>query len=458
LERNPGPDDYLLIDRLREDASAGRMDLSSILAEATHAARYFTDATGAALALWSQGVVICRARSGDTAPPLGAKLDVDAGISGECLRSGRSQRCNDTLTDPRVDAVVCQEMEVRSLAVVPLRGGQGVIGILEVFSDKPNAFSDAHITLLKKLAKIAAEGREQSVAPSSSRPVESASEPKSMPVPEPATRDWLTFLPARMRGEEGQPWRLAAAAALLLMLGVFGWAFSRSRSNSRSGQAVHAASAQTMPAGTTASTSPDSTKGDPAAAFATGKNPGTINLSLAPRTTADRVASDVVQRASRSTVTERGSVIPVKNAGDPSKPAAPITVAEADVPAPDPAEVLSSMKGGAAPMPQSVANPQPIFPFVALPVSQGVTGGRLTHKVDPTYPAEARIQRVEGAVMLDALVGEDGIVHEVKVTSGPPLLAKAAAQAVKQWRYQPFQLNGKPVSIHNQITIQFRLP
>jgi protein TonB len=157
-------------------------------------------------------------------------------------------------------------------------------------------------------------------------------------------------------------------------------------------------------------------------------------------------------------VTERGSPIPVKSAGSPSKSGAPDTIAEADVPAPDPAEVLSSMHGGAAPVPQSVANPQPIFPFVALPVSQGVTGGRLTRKIDPTYPAEARVQRIEGAVMLDALVGEDGLVHEVTVTSGPPLLAKAAAQAVKQWRYQPFQLNGKPVSIHNQITIQFKLP
>src|SRR6516164_3608658 len=98
--KTQSPDDYLLIDRLREDAAAGRMDLDSILSEVAHAARYFTDATGAALALWSQGVVICRARSGDVAPPLGAKLDVDSGISGECLRSGRSRRCSDTLTDP----------------------------------------------------------------------------------------------------------------------------------------------------------------------------------------------------------------------------------------------------------------------------------------------------------------------------------------------------------------------
>ncbi len=457
-ERTPGPDDYLLIDRLREDASAGRMDLSSILSEATHAARYFTDATGAALALWSQGVVICRARSGDTAPPLGAKLDVDAGISGECLRTGRSQRCHDSLTDPRVNAEVCEELGIRSLAAVPLRGGQGVIGILEVFSGKPNAFSDAHITLLKKLAKIAATGREQSVASTPSRPVETAAEPTPVPVAERAGRDWVGFLPARMRGEEGQPWRLAAAAVLLLLLGIFGWAFTRYRSNSRSGQPVHAASAQTVPAVLAASASTDPTRSDPLAPETAGKSASTINLTLAPRSNSDVMARDVVQRAARSTVTERSSTPRGNAAVTPSRPPEPAQIAEADVPPPDPSEALSSMKGGAAPIPQSIANPQPIFPFVALPVSQGVTGGRLTRKVEPVYPKEARVQHIEGAVMLDALVGEDGNVHEVTVKSGQPLLAQAAAQAVKQWRYQPFQLNGKPVSLHNQITIQFKLP
>ena len=134
------------------------------------------------------------------------------------------------------------------------------------------------------------------------------------------------------------------------------------------------------------------------------------------------------------------------------------TEASLDVPAPDPSEMISQMQGGAAAVPQSVANPQPVFPFVAVPVSQGVTGGRLSRKVDPVYPSEARVQRVEGAVVLDALVGEDGNVRTVEVTSGPPLLAKAAAQAVKRWRYEPFQLNGKPVAMHNQITIQFKLP
>jgi len=439
------------------------MDLSSILSEATHAARYFTDATGAALALWSQGVVICRARSGDTAPPLGAKLDVDAGISGECLRSGRSQRCHDALTDPRVDAEVCTEMGIRALAAVPLRGMQGVIGILEVFSDKPNAFSDAHITLLKKLAKIAAEGREQSVAPPVSRPFETTPAPEPaerkpmLPLAAKATRDWFAFLPARMQGEEGQPLRLAAAAGLLLLLVAVGWAVSRSRS-SRSGQPVHTASAQTLPAVMAANVPADALKADEPNASNNAKTPSTINLTLVPKDTSGVGAKDVVQRASRSTVTERGSSGAAKSSASP--PAVkeipqPMTVAEADLAAPDPAEAL---KNGAPPVPQSVANPTPIFPFVALPVSQGVTGGRLTRKVEPVYPPEARRQHVEGAVVLDAVVGEDGNVHEVSVTSGPPLLAKAAADAVKHWRYQPYQLNGKAVSIHNQITIQFKLP
>lgn len=458
LEKVPSPDDYLLIDRLREDAAAGRMDLSSILSEATHAARYFTDATGAALALWSQGVVICRARSGDTAPPLGAKLDTESGISGECLRSGRSQRCNDTLTDPRVDSEVCQEMGIRSLGAVPLRGGQGVIGILEVFSDRPNAFSDAHITLLKKLAQTAASGREKSVAPAAPvAPKESHSEAPPVMQLEPVWNRWLALLPAPMRGEDGQPLRLAAAALLLLLLGVFGWMLSRSRGEgTRPGQ-VHAASAS--PATVMATSVPaDTDKSASLGASVTTRSIGTITLGGSAKPHADIGANDVIRRASTSVVTARNSPIQSINSAEPAANAKASRETVADVAAPDPSEVIAGMKESVAPVPQSVANPQPIFPFVALPVSQGVTGGRLTHKVEPIYPADARLQHVEGSVVLDALVGEDGNVHEVKVTSGPPLLAKAAAQAVRQWRYQPFQLNGRPVALHNQITIQFKLP
>jgi TonB family protein len=468
--KTPSSDDYLLIDRLREDAAAGRMDLSSILSEATHAARFFTDATGAALALWSQGVVICRARSGDTAPPLGAKVDVDSGVSGECLRSGRSQRCNDTLTDSRVDPEVCQEMGIRSLAAVPLRGPQGVIGILEVFSDRASAFSDAHISLLNKLAKIAVMGRSKSPTPMSASQVkETIPEPEAIRTPERSKvrelRDWilrdpLSFLPARMRGEEGQPLRLIAAAVLLLVLGFFGWMFNHFRSGNRTSQNVHAATKDTVASAMAAVVPGDSGRGAPSIPADTEKTTITVGKG---KPSSDVLARDLVQRASNSVVTQRGA--PARSAQSEATRHAPatsvpaqVTEANLDVPAPDPSEAMAQMQGGAPPVPQSVANPQPIFPFVALPVSRGVTGGRLTRKVEPNYPTEAKRQRIEGAVSLDALVGEDGNVREVQVNSGPPQLAKAAADAVKHWRYEPFELNGKPVAIHNQITIQFKLP
>src|SRR5246127_2308557 len=455
--KTPSPDDYLLIDRLREDAAAGRMDLSSILSEATHAARYFTDATGAALALWSQGVVICRARSGDSAPPLGAKVDVDSGISGECLRSGRSQRCNDTQNDPRVDAEVCEDLGIRSLAAVPLRGGQGVIGILEVFSDRPNAFSDAHISLLKKLAKIAGMGRAKAVVPAT--PAETLIQTAPPPVPEFLPRNLLNFLPARMRGEEGQPLRLVAAALLLIVLGFFGWMLSRSRSGPGRGQAVHAASNEAVPALMAAGSSGDAGRLTPSPLSDAGKSTE-ITLGRPMKPSPDVGAKDLVRKASSSVVNTRGTSPQPNNNSDTDTPSpttqkAPET-ASVDVPPPDLSEAMAG--GSAAPVPQSVVNPHPIFPFVAIPVSQGVTGGRLTHKVEPIYPSEARLQRVEGAVMLDVLVGEDGNVHAVQVTSGQPLLAKAAASAVRQWRYQPFELNGRPGGIHNQVTIQFKLP
>jgi protein TonB len=450
-------DDYLLIDRLREDAALGRMDLDSILSEATHAARYFTEATGAALALWSQGVVICRARSGETAPPLGAKLDVDAGISGECLRSGRSKRCHDTLTDPLVDGVVCQEMGIRSLAAVPLRGERGVVGILEVFSDRPYAFSDPHLTLLKQLAQIAVTGRTKSTPlanpPLLKPPVEgeTPAAPASAPVrprlPNFHAASKLTFLSQKIKGEEGRPWRLGGAGVLLLIVAGLGWTLSRGRGNGTPAtQSVQAAAAAPLTtAGTTETTL---NLGFP-----------TLQVVRPPREkpTADVQAGNVVRRASKSTVIERTPDSENDSAAAANPPESR-TEGKEEVQAPDSTLLSAGLAGGTGELPKSLVSGQPAMPAMSLRTSQGVTGGVLTHRVSPTYPSQARLQRLEGPVVLDAEVGEDGNVHEVKVLGGNPILAIAAKQAVQQWRYQPFQLNGKPVPIHTRVTIQFKLP
>ena len=91
-------------------------------------------------------------------------------------------------------------------------------------------------------------------------------------------------------------------------------------------------------------------------------------------------------------------------------------------------------------------------------VSQGVSQGLIIKKVSPDYPAQARQLRIEGAVQLEATISKDGKVSNVKVLGGHPILARAAADAVKQWKYKPYLLNDQPVEIDTQITVNFKLP
>jgi protein TonB len=93
-----------------------------------------------------------------------------------------------------------------------------------------------------------------------------------------------------------------------------------------------------------------------------------------------------------------------------------------------------------------------------LKVSQGVSQGLLVRRVQPTYPPQALQMRVQGAVILDATIGKDGSIVNVKQVSGEPVLVRAAVDAVKQWKYKPYYLNGEPVEITTQITVNFRLP
>ena len=90
-------------------------------------------------------------------------------------------------------------------------------------------------------------------------------------------------------------------------------------------------------------------------------------------------------------------------------------------------------------------------------VSQGVTAGMLTHKVQPTYPPLARQARIQGVVVLQAEISKDGAIQNLFLISGHPMLVPAAIEAVKQWRYRPYILNGEPVAVETQITVNFAL-
>jgi len=91
-------------------------------------------------------------------------------------------------------------------------------------------------------------------------------------------------------------------------------------------------------------------------------------------------------------------------------------------------------------------------------VSSGVTAGLLVRKVEPQYPQMAKIARVQGAVLLAALIGKDGTIQNLHVVStASPLLNQAAMDAVKQWKYKPYILNGEPVEVDTNITVNFTL-
>ena len=112
-----------------------------------------TRATGAAIALseGSDSEMVCMASAGSDAPPFGTRLHVGSGFSGECVRTGRSLRCDDSETDDRVDREGCKSLGIRSMVAVPIRPGNKVTGLLEVFSPQPYAFNANDISALQQL-------------------------------------------------------------------------------------------------------------------------------------------------------------------------------------------------------------------------------------------------------------------------------------------------------------------
>jgi protein TonB len=93
-----------------------------------------------------------------------------------------------------------------------------------------------------------------------------------------------------------------------------------------------------------------------------------------------------------------------------------------------------------------------------LKVSQGVTQGMLLRRVQPVYPHSALQMRIAGSVQLQAVIDKAGNIASVKVLSGDPILSKSAVDAVKQWKYKPYLLDGEAVEIQTQITVNFKLP
>ena len=215
---SPAPPDYTSILMAlaavkREVASIGG-DLDAALQLVAERALTFMHATGAAIALSREDEMVCVAAAGPDAPSPGARLQVDSGFSGECIRTGKLLRCDDTETDSRVDREICRVLGIRSIIAIPIRRGDTVIGLLEVFSSSAGAFSENDNTILRQLADTALAAVNRAAHP--------AVASKSLEI----SRKSLQESPSAIEAENVAPERfsvrrilpIAAAATLALVL------------------------------------------------------------------------------------------------------------------------------------------------------------------------------------------------------------------------------------------------
>ena len=109
-----------------------------------------------------------------------------------------------------------------------------------------------------------------------------------------------------------------------------------------------------------------------------------------------------------------------------------------------------------------VSTPIPSTPIQSfsepVPITEASARAMATHTVAPVYPPEAQAQKLQGTVVLQAVIGRDGSVQDLKIVAGYFLLGKAAIAAVKQWKFQPYSVNGHPASTQTNITVKFSPP
>ncbi len=153
----PGYTDILAaVTAVRRQVEALGGDVEAALRLIAERAQSLLRASGVAIALADQDpdVMACRASSGSDAPPIGARLQVGSGFSGQCVKSGKILRCDDTELDTRVDRESCRALGIRSILAAPVRDGYRSTGLIEAFAAGPEAFSDADGTVLQRLAEI----------------------------------------------------------------------------------------------------------------------------------------------------------------------------------------------------------------------------------------------------------------------------------------------------------------
>jgi protein TonB len=376
-------------------------------------------------------------------------LNVHSGLSGACVQSKKWQRCDDSETDPRVNAEVCRGLGVRSILVLPVVRKDELLGVFEVFSPRPNAFTDREIQTLQALSRSIVNNVDRAAdaltSPAQAYPSSSAAAVNSAIAAEVQSDDLLNFdsppldsasveathldhsqpdasLPsleslletATSKIPNRDPWMgvltLAVIAAALFLGWMAGYVRSPRASLGPKTKTANPQLAQVKPPAAAASI--------PGAGVRPPDQPTSANPTTPPRPS--QPTGSAAPPVGGLVVYEKGKVI--FQTSPTSRPAANDNTSE------------------------------------PVTVPSKVADEYVLQRVEPEYPEPAREQHVQGPVVLEALVGKDGAVEKLSTISGDPQLAAAATDAVRQWRFKPFFRSGSPEEFQTQITLNFRLP
>jgi TonB family protein len=435
-------------------AFRGKADLPTDLAldlrlrEILQQARLATAASGAVIALARGDKIVCRATLGDKAPSVGVSLNTRSGLSGACVQTREMQLCDDTLADPRVNGVACRDLGIRSIVVLPVLDGGELWGVLELFSSAPRAFSESDLLALQALSRKTSSTVREAIESGSTTlalkafsqpPVDDSLEPKRV---EPEALPALEQPSAGIARRDYRTGALSAAVlalAVLLgwMVGRVGWTMAVNRAPAQIPMTPEEAQA-TAPATPAVHPAPPRQEPPPLASPVASRPvpPPAAKAAPKPKT----ATTTPLELNGGLVVYEHGKVVFRMGSSEKevSPKAAPGVVAS------------GAIQQAAAREDDGSAAPAPTSPPSA--------NGYLLERVEPQYPEAARQQHIQGPVVLNVLVGATGQVREASVISGDALLAKAATDAVRQWRFNPHQLNGKAVEFETRITVNFALP
>lgn len=439
---------------------SAELALDIVLNEIAEQACLATGATGAAIFLTRNGEMFCRACSGTTVPELGARLEEGSRISQACIATRQIQRCDDARADPRADTQASRRLGLRSVIVLPLLRNGEMAGLLEAFSTRASAFGERDQRTLEALARRVIQNLERAEIPVSLAP-----EPLPRTLSTPASDrevhradDFFMDDPLikgdRLaqalsgeasgggRGLEILTWALGVLVlGCALMLGVLaiqrlGWLRTEQPGGTAAGfdtrsdvhNDLHNKDVQQpLPAPSIA----HDVKGDISETGSLPPVPGGEPNQIEKKTKADSGKSSV-------DALQPGALRVYKNGQEVFRAPAVGAVVSADT--------------------AGIQRASSIEAADTVELSSAAAEDGLVHRVEPEYPDEARRQNIQGAVVLEVHIDRNGSVQDVKLVSGPEVLAEAAAAAVKQWKFKPRIANGHLVEMQTRITLNFKLP